>query len=225
MHEFFRYLRSPKFNIFIPKPNQRAKEITMSNVLVLKSSILGDYSQSNSLIEHLVASWEAQTSSVIERDLAANPLPVLDGEIAGGLRGGDNLTARQVETLALSDQLIEEVKASDTLVIAAPMYNFTIPTQLKNWFDLIARAGVTFSYTETGPVGLLTGKKVVVVTTRGGIHKDGATDLMVPYLKTILGFVGLTDVEFVYSEALAMGDEFAAKGIADAKSELEKITA
>ncbi len=194
----------------------------MSNVLVLKSSILGDYSQSNGLIDHLVASWEAQTSSVIERDLAANPLPVLDGEIAGGLRGGDNLTARQVETLALSDQLIEEVKASDTLVIAAPMYNFTIPTQLKNWFDLIARAGVTFSYTETGPVGLLTGKKVVVVTTRGGIHKDGATDLMVPYLKTILGFVGLTDVEFVYSEALAMGDEFAAKGIADAKSELEK---
>ncbi|GAB3531648.1 FMN-dependent NADH-azoreductase [Photobacterium alginatilyticum] len=197
----------------------------MSNVLVLKSSILGDYSQSNALIDHLIASWETKTSSVIERDLAANPLPVLDGEIAGGLRGGDNLTARQKETLALSDQLIEEVIASDTLVIAAPMYNFTIPTQLKNWFDLIARAGVTFSYTETGPVGLLTDKKVIVVTTRGGIHKDGATDLMVPYLKTILGFVGLTDVEFVYGEALAMGDEFATKAIADAKSELEQLTA
>lgn len=197
----------------------------MSNVLVLKSSILGDYSQSNALIDHLIASWETKTSSVIERDLAANPLPVLDGEIAGGLRGGDNLTARQKETLALSDQLIEEVKASDTLVIAAPMYNFTIPTQLKNWFDLIARAGVTFSYTETGPVGLLTDKKVIVVTTRGGIHKDGATDLMVPYLKTILGFVGLTDVEFVYGEALAMGDEFATKAIADAKSELDQLTA
>ncbi|OLQ69974.1 FMN-dependent NADH-azoreductase [Photobacterium proteolyticum] len=197
----------------------------MSNVLVLKSSILGDYSQSNALIDHLIASWETKTSSVIERDLAANPLPVLDGEIAGGLRGGDNLTARQQETLALSDQLIEEVKASDTLVIAAPMYNFTIPTQLKNWFDLIARAGVTFSYTEEGPVGLLTDKKVIVVTTRGGIHKDGATDLMVPYLKTILGFVGLTDVEFVYGEALAMGDEFATKAITDAKSELEQLTA
>lgn len=197
----------------------------MSNVLVLKSSILGGYSQSNALIDHLIASWEDKTSSVIERDLAANPLPVLDGEIAGGLRGGDNLTARQQETLALSDQLIEEVKASDTLVIAAPMYNFSIPTQLKNWFDLIARAGVTFSYTETGPVGLLTGKKVIVVTTRGGMHKDGATDLMVPYLKTILGFVGLTDVEFVYGEALAMGDDFAAKAIAGAKSELEKLTA
>ncbi|WP_064604099.1 FMN-dependent NADH-azoreductase [Photobacterium sp. J15] len=197
----------------------------MSNVLVLKSSILGDYSQSNGLIDHLIASWQGKVSSIIERDLAANPLPVLDGEIAGGLRGGDNLTPRQQEALALSDQLIEEVKASDTLVIAAPMYNFSIPTQLKNWFDLIARAGVTFSYTENGPVGLLTGKKVIVVTTRGGMHKDGATDTMVPYLKTILGFVGLTDVEFVYSEALNMGEDFAAKGIADAKSELDNITA
>ena len=196
----------------------------MSNILVLKSSILGDYSQSNGLIDHLIASWSGKVDSIIERDLAANPLPVLDGEIAGGLRGGDNLSVRQQEALTLSDQLIEEIKTSDTLVIGAPMYNFSIPTQLKNWFDLIARAGVTFSYTETGPVGLLTGKKVIVVTTRGGMHKDGNTDLMVPYLKTILGFVGLTDVEVVYSEALNMGEEFAAKGISDAKAELDKIT-
>lgn len=197
----------------------------MSNVLVLKSSILGDYSQSNGLIDHLVASWNGKVDSVIERDLAANPLPILDGEIAGGLRGGDNLTPRQQEALELSNQLIEEIKASDTLVIGAPMYNFSIPTQLKNWFDLIARAGVTFSYTEKGPVGLLTGKKVIVVTTRGGIHKNSDTDLMIPYLKTILGFVGMTNVEVVYGEALNMGEEFAAKGIAGAKSELEKITA
>ncbi|WP_299018755.1 FMN-dependent NADH-azoreductase [uncultured Photobacterium sp.] len=197
----------------------------MSNVLVLKSSILGDYSQSNGLIDHLIASWQDKVNSVVERNLATDPLPVLDGEIAGGLRGGDNLTPRQQETLALSDKLIEEIKTSDTLVIAAPMYNFSIPTQLKNWFDLIARTGVTFSYTENGPVGLLTDKKVIIVTTRGGMHKDGATDVMVPYLKTILGFVGLTDVEFIYSEALNMGEEFAAKGITDAKSELEKLTA
>lgn len=153
----------------------------MSNVLVLKSSILGDYSQSNGLIDHLVNSMN--TSSIIERDLAAQPLPVLDGEIAGGLRGGDNLSEKQLKAIALSDQLIDEIKASDTLVIGAPMYNFSIPTQLKNWFDLIARAGVTFSYTENGPVGLLTGKKVIVVTTRGGMHKGGDTDIMVPYLK------------------------------------------
>ncbi|MGF1702222.1 FMN-dependent NADH-azoreductase [Photobacterium makurazakiensis] len=195
----------------------------MANLLVLKSSILGDYSQSNGLIDHLVSSW-TDTQSVIERDLAAQPLPVLDGEIAGGLRGGDNLSQKQQDALALSDQLINEIHASDTLVIAAPMYNFSIPTQLKNWFDLIARAGVTFSYTENGPVGLLTDKKVIVVTTRGGMHKDGATDTMVPYLKTILGFVGLTDVTFVYSEALAMGEELAAKALQEAKGELEKLT-
>lgn len=197
----------------------------MSNVLVLKSSILGDYSQSNGLIEHLVSSWGNSVSSVIERDLVATPIPVLDGEIAGGLRGGDTLTARQEEALALSDMLINELHNSDTIVIAAPMYNFSVPTQLKNWFDIIARAGVTFSYTENGPVGLITGKKVIVVTTRGGMHKDGPTDTMVPYLKTILGFIGLTDVEFVYGEALAMGEEMAAKGITNAKSALEKISA
>ncbi|EAS44865.1 FMN-dependent NADH-azoreductase 1 [Photobacterium profundum] len=197
----------------------------MSNVLVLKSSILGDYSQSNGLIDHLVSSWGDSVSSVIERDLVATPIPVLDGEIAGGLRGGDTLTARQEEALTLSDMLINELQNSDTIVIAAPMYNFSVPTQLKNWFDIIARAGVTFSYTENGPVGLITGKKVIVVTTRGGMHKDGPTDTMVPYLKTILGFIGLTDIEFVYGEALAMGEEMAAKGITNAKSALEKISA
>lgn len=195
----------------------------MANVLVLKSSILGDYSQSNGLIDHLVDSL--QGSSIVERDLASNPLPVLDGEIAFGLRGGEELSQKQQDALALSDTLIEEIKASDTIVIGAPMYNFSISTQLKNWFDLIARAGVTFSYTENGPVGLLTGKKVIVVTTRGGMHKGGATDVMVPYLKTFLGFVGLTDVDVVYSEALNMGEELAAEGIKQAKAELDKLTA
>lgn len=196
----------------------------MSKVLVLKSSILGDYSQSNGLIDHLVTSWGSNVSAVTERDLAAQPLPVLDGEIAGGLRGGDDLSQRQKEVIAQSDLLIEELKAHDTLVIAAPMYNFHIPTQLKNWIDLVARAGVTFSYTETGPVGLIKDKKVVVVTTRGGMHKDGPTDVMIPYLKTVLGFIGMTDVEVVYSEALAMGPEMAEKAIAEAKSDLESLS-
>ncbi|GHA42035.1 FMN-dependent NADH-azoreductase [Photobacterium aphoticum] len=193
----------------------------MANVLVLKSSILGDYSQSNGLIDHLVNSLD--TTSVIERDLASTPIPVLDGEIAGGLRGGDNLTQKQQDALTLSNQLIDEIQASDTLVIGAPMYNFSIPTQLKNWFDFIARAGVTFSYTENGPVGMLTGKKVIVVTTRGGMHKDGATDTMVPYLKTILGFVGMTDVQFVYAEALNMGEEMASKGLENAKADIAEL--
>ncbi|GAB3515033.1 FMN-dependent NADH-azoreductase [Photobacterium alginatilyticum] len=196
----------------------------MSKVLVLKSSILGDYSQSNGLIDHLVSSLEGNVSDITERDLAAQPLPVLDGEIAGGLRGGDDLSERQKETLAQSDQLINELKAHDTIVIAAPMYNFHIPTQLKNWIDLVARAGVTFSYTETGPVGLITGKKAILVTTRGGMHKDGPTDVMIPYLKTVLGFIGITDVEVVYGEALAMGPEIAEKAISEAKTELDSLS-
>ncbi|UTM58790.1 FMN-dependent NADH-azoreductase [Photobacterium sp. CCB-ST2H9] len=195
----------------------------MSKILVLKSSILGGYSQSNALIDHLVNTKADDISTIIERDLVANPLPVLDGELAGGLRGSDNLTQRQQETIALSNQLIEEIEASDTLIIGAPMYNFSIPTQLKNWFDLIARAGVTFSYTENGPVGLLTDKKVIVVTSRGGMHQGNATDTMVPYLKTILGFVGMTDVEFVYAEALNMGDEMASKGLNQAKAQIETL--
>ncbi|MEI8595662.1 FMN-dependent NADH-azoreductase [Photobacterium sp. Hal280] len=195
----------------------------MSKVLVLKSSILGDYSQSNALIDHLVNVKADSISTIIERDLVAHPLPVLDGELAGGLRGGDNLTQRQKETIALSDQLINEIKTSDTIIIGAPMYNFSIPTQLKNWFDLIARAGVTFSYTENGPVGLLTGKKVIVVSSRGGMHKGNATDTMVPYLTTILGFVGMTEVEFVYAEALNMGDEMADKGRVEAKAQIEEL--
>ncbi|KDM91263.1 FMN-dependent NADH-azoreductase [Photobacterium galatheae] len=195
----------------------------MSKILVLKSSILGGYSQSNALIDHLVNSKADDISTIIERDLVAHPLPILDGELASGLRGSDQLTQRQQETIALSNQLIEEINASDTLIIGAPMYNFSIPTQLKNWFDLIARAGVTFSYTENGPVGLLTNKKVIVVTSRGGMHQGNPTDTMVPYLKTILGFVGMTDVEFVYAEALNMGDEMASKGLNQAKAQIEAL--
>ncbi|NMH66295.1 FMN-dependent NADH-azoreductase [Shewanella salipaludis] len=197
----------------------------MSKVLVLKSSILGDYSQSAQLVEHLIQHWQQQGAEITTRDLAADPLPVLDGEIASGLRGGEDLTQRQLSALALSDTLIGELKAHDTLVITAPMYNFSIPTQLKNWIDLIARAGVTFSYTEKGPKGLLEGKRAVVITTRGGMHKDGASDHVVPYLKTVLGFVGITEVETVYGEALAMGPEASEQAMAAAKQDLEQVPA
>ncbi|MBY7860102.1 FMN-dependent NADH-azoreductase [Vibrio fluvialis] len=193
----------------------------MSRVLALKSSILGDYSQSSKLLDAYLTKFNQDELNV--RDLAAEPLPVLDFSVATALRATEDLSEEQQKVVALSDKLIAEVKAADTLVIAAPMYNFTIPTQLKNWFDLIARAGVTFKYTEAGVQGLIEGKKAVVITTRGGIHKDSATDNVTPYLKTILGFVGITEVEFVYAEALNMGEEPAAKGIESAKSQLEAI--
>ncbi|WP_031380945.1 FMN-dependent NADH-azoreductase [Vibrio parahaemolyticus] len=190
----------------------------MSRVLALKSSILGDYSQSNKLVEEFIKNVDQDKLTV--RDLAANPLPVLDFAVATALRATEDLSQEQQAVVDLSDTLIEEVKAADTLVIAAPMYNFTIPTQLKNWIDLIARAGVTFKYTENGVQGLIEGKKAIVVTTRGGIHKDSPTDNVTPYLRTVLGFVGITDVEFVYAEALNMGDDAASKGILEAQSQL-----
>ncbi|EJG1186838.1 FMN-dependent NADH-azoreductase [Vibrio parahaemolyticus] len=193
----------------------------MSRVLALKSSILGDYSQSNKLVEDFIKNVDQDKLTV--RDLAANPLPVLDFAVATALRATEDLSQEQQAVVDLSDTLIEEVKAADTLVIAAPMYNFTIPTQLKNWIDLIARAGVTFKYTENGVQGLIEGKKAIVVTTRGGIHKDSPTDSMTPYLSTVLGFVGITDVEFVYAEALNMGEDAAAKGISDAQSQLATL--
>jgi len=193
----------------------------MSRVLALKSSILGDYSQSTKLVEEFIKNVDQDKLTV--RDLAANPLPVLDFSVATALRATEDLSQDQQAIVELSDTLIEEIKAADTLVIAAPMYNFTIPTQLKNWIDLIARAGVTFTYTENGVKGLIEGKKAIVVTTRGGIHKDAATDSVTPYLRTVLGFVGITDVEFVYAEALNMGEDAAAKGISEAQSKLAEL--
>lgn len=195
----------------------------MSRLLVLKSSILGDYSQSNKLVDEFINKFDQK--DIVVRDLAQQPLPVLDFQVATALRASGDLNEAQQAIVELSDQLIAEIKHADTLIIAAPMYNFTVPTQLKNWIDLIARAGVTFTYTEQGPKGLIEGKKAVVVTTRGGIHKDAASDNITPYLKTVLGFIGITEVEFVYAEALNMGEEFAEKGLAAASEHLASLTA
>ncbi|ANW27356.1 FMN-dependent NADH-azoreductase [Vibrio coralliilyticus] len=192
----------------------------MTNTLVLKSSILGPHSQSNQLIDHALEG----KSGIIERDLAATPVPVLDMNVATALRSdGNDLSDELKAVLELSNQLIDELKAADTIVIGAPMYNFMVPTQLKNWFDLIARAGVTFSYTETGPVGLIENKKVIVVTTRGGLHKDSPRNSIESYLTTMLGFIGITDVEFVYAEALNMGEDAAAVAREDALKQLAEL--
>ncbi|ATG74039.1 FMN-dependent NADH-azoreductase [Zobellella denitrificans] len=195
----------------------------MSKTLVLKSSILGEYSQSAKLIDYMIERAGAERVQI--RDLAAEPLPMLDGAGAMALRGGDQLSEQQQALLALSDGLVEELQAADTLIIAAPMYNFHIPVQLKAWIDLVCRAGVTFRYTELGPEGLVKGKKAVVVTTRGGMHKDSPTDLITPYLRTVLGFIGITEVEFVYAEALNMGEDAQKAGLDQARQSLEALVA
>lgn len=163
---------------------------------------------------------------VTVRDFASQPLPVLDEAGLGALfTPADARTPEQAGRVALSDQLIAELLAADAIVIGAPMINFSISAQLKNWIDAIARAGVTFKYGEAGPVGLVTGKKVYVVTSRGGIHRDQPRDQVVSYLRTVLAFLGMTDVEFVYAEGLNMGPEAADRGLTQARSQIADLLA
>ena len=163
-------------------------------------------------------------ATVTVRDFATHPLPVLDEAGLGALfTPADARTAEQAARVALNDQLIAELLAADVLVIAAPMINFSISAQLKNWIDAIARAGVTFKYGEAGPVGLVTGKKVYVVTSRGGIHRDQPRDQVVSYLRTVLAFLGMTDVEFIYAEGLNMGPEAAEKGLNEARTQITEL--
>jgi FMN-dependent NADH-azoreductase len=182
---------------------------TMTTVLALRSSILGAASASNHLIDQTLASLRAEdaTIRVIDRDLAATPVPHLDGDGANALRA-DPANASQEAARALSDLLIAELKSADILLIGAPMYNFGISSMLKSWFDHVLRAGVTFRYSDAGPEGLLAGKRAIVILTRGGQYSDGPArtmDAQEPHLRTLLDFVGITEQTFVRAEKLAFG--------------------
>ncbi|HAD39518.1 MAG TPA: FMN-dependent NADH-azoreductase [Plesiomonas shigelloides] len=183
----------------------------MSKVLVLKSSIMAEHSQSNRMADFLIEQHQEKGDSVTVRDLVANPIPMLDSETVGALRPAGELSERQREAATLSDQLIAELNDHDVIVFTAPMYNYSIPVQLKTYIDMVLRAGVTFRYTENGPEGLVKGKKAVVLTSRGGIHKGLPSDLITPYMQTILNFIGITDIQYIYAEALAFGPEAVAQ--------------
>lgn len=178
----------------------------------------------NNVVERLMAANPAATVTL--RDLAVTPHPVLDEAALGALfTPADQRTPEQAARVALDDALIAELQAHDTLVLGVPMYNFGVPVQLKAWIDAIARAGTTFRYTATGPEGLLQGKTVYVALARGGLYRNTPNDSQVPYLKAVLGFLGLTDVRFIYAEGLAMGPEAVAKGFAQAEADLQAALA
>jgi Acyl carrier protein phosphodiesterase len=181
-------------------------ETVMAKILVLKSSIMGEGSQTNRLIDVMLEHRKDQglQDDITIRNLAEMNLPVLDLEIFQALRGAENVNQDIQRIVALSDELIAELKSADLLVIGAPMYNLNVPTQLKNWFDLVARARQTFRYTETYPQGLVEGVKAVVVSSRGGIHVGQETEAVTPYLKAVLGLMGIHDVDFIYAEGLDM---------------------
>jgi FMN-dependent NADH-azoreductase len=181
------------------------------------STRLGD-----ELVQQLLSARPDATHTL--RDLARQPHPVLDEATLGALfTPAEARTPEQAARVALDDALIAEIQAADVVVLGVPMYNFGVSAQLKNWIDAISRARVTFQYTASGPEGLLKGKTVYVVTTRGGVHRDQASDTVVPYLRNVLAFLGMTDVHFVYAEGLGMGPEAEARGIADAQSQISEL--
>lgn len=198
------------------------------NILQINSSARRDASHSSRLASRLVERLRetGPESTLTVRDLNDVPHPVLDEAALGALfTPADQRTPEQAGRVALDDALIAEIQAADVVVLGVPMYNFGVPAPLKNWIDAISRAGVTFRYSEKGPEGLLKGKKVYVALTRGGQYRNTPSDTQVPYLKTVFTFLGLTDVQFVYAEGLAMGADAERNGIASAHEQIEETLA
>lgn len=204
----------------------------MSNILVIQSSVSGQDSVSRHLVDAVVRQLRLgdPDAAVTERDVGRQPIPHLTTETLAGVRGVP-VSGPEVRTRALSDQLISEFRAADTIVIGAPMYNFSIPTGLRAWFDHILRAGETFSYTEAGPKGLLGGRRAVIVESRGGLYSEGpaqASDFQEPYLRHLLGFMGVTDLSFIHAEKIGYGADArqaAIEGALNHISELSRLQA
>ena len=188
----------------------------------------GQGSFSTRFASELVGALQARHggAELTVRDLAATPHPALDETTLGALfTPADKRSPEQAALVGANDALIHELMSHDVIVIGAPMINFGVSALLKNWIDAVARAGVTFRYTATGPEGLVTGKKVYIVSSRGGKHVGQPTDEGVTnYLRTFLGFLGMTDVEFVYLEGLAMGPDAEAAAMAGARERIAELT-
>ncbi len=200
----------------------------MATQLQINSILFSADGQSSQLANAFVELWLADKpdTQILLRDLAVNPIPHLDVQrVAAFFSQPDARTAEQLDYVAESDALINELKQANVIVIGLPMYNFGIPSTLKAYFDQIARAGVTFRYTENGPEGLLSGKKVYIFAARGGQYAGTALDTQTTYVRDFLQFLGLDDVEFVYAEGLNMGEQTREQALADAKQRLAELAA
>jgi len=200
----------------------------MSNILYVSSSPRGSASYSNRVAARVIRELrqaDPQTTVTV-RDLAQDPVPHVDVDFVTATRSADGpRTERQRAILAQSDALVAELLAADIIVIAAPMINFSVATTLKSWFDYIARAGRTFSYSEAGPKGLVSDKRVIVVSASGGIYsgENAAFDFQVPWLRNMLGFLGMTDVEVIRVEGTALGPEAADKALERATAHAREL--
>lgn len=200
----------------------------MKSLLQLNTSLFSTGGQSSQLADRFVAAWRANNpqADVIVRDLAGDPLPHLDAErFLAFIAAAEERTPRQQALVAESDALIDELRRAEVIVLGLPMYNYGIPSTLKAYFDHIARAGVTFRYTATGPEGLLSGKKVYVFAARGGIYVGTPRDSQTTYVRDFLGLIGITDVEFVYAEGLNLGEPSKHAALAGAHERLQQLAA
>ncbi len=186
----------------------------MSHILLISASMRRANSTTRKLSESVVSKLSDQNTTVTERDLA-DGIELIDEEwIAANFIAEADRTEAQKARLATSDRLIAELKSADIIVIGAPIYNFGVPGALKAWIDLVARARVTFKYSENGPVGLLKGKRAIIVTASGGTSVDSAVDFATPYLRHALGFLGINDVTIIAADQ-QMVDPAAAKSRAE----------
>ncbi|MCX5493443.1 FMN-dependent NADH-azoreductase [Kaistia dalseonensis] len=197
----------------------------MTNILFVTSSPRGAASHSTKVAEQVLAGLIEREpgASVVRRDLSANPLPHLGEDYLGALFSApEGWTEEQRALVGISDTLVDEVFAADVIVIASAMINFSVPSTLKTWLDYVARAGKTFSYGEAGPKGLITGKRVVLVESKGGIYSEGpmkAHDHQLPYLRFILAFLGMTDVEVIQVEGVNLGPDIAVAAVEKATTQ------
>jgi len=200
-------------------------------LLHIDSSILGANSASRQLTAEAVQAWTAvhPDTRVDYLDLAVDTPPHLSAQALGFRTGQEAATEEERRQNAISEQLVRQFLAADVIVIGAPFYNFGINTQLRAWIDRVLQPGRTFRYTASGPEGLAGGKKVIVVSTRGGVYSTSdagrANEHQEGYLKTIFGFVGIRDVEFVRAEGLGMGEAARAAGLAQAQADIARIVA
>ncbi|MGQ3058226.1 MAG: FMN-dependent NADH-azoreductase [Nevskia sp.] len=202
--------------------------MTTRTLLQINASLFAGNGQSSQLAERFVADYVAAHPGTVRvlRDVASDPIPHLDGaRFSAFLTPAASRDAAQNAVIAQSDALIAELKSADVIVLGLPMYNFGVPSQLKSYFDHIARAGETFRYTANGPVGLVTGKKVYVLAARGGLYEGTALDSQTTYVRDFLRFIGLDDVEFVYAEGLAIGAEQKEAGLAKARAAITRLAA
>ncbi|WP_102798486.1 FMN-dependent NADH-azoreductase [Bowmanella denitrificans] len=197
----------------------------MNKLLLINSSLNGKQGNSWQLAEKFVQQLaKAADIQITERDLDDTDLPHLSGaEMAAWMTPADQRNDEQQRLAGMSDKLVEELKAHDIIVIGMPMYNFGVPSVFKSWVDRVARAGITFRYTENGPVGLLEGKKVYVLAARGGLYQGTPKDSQTQYLQDVLAFMGMTEVEFVYAEGLNMGPEAANQGFSQADEKISEL--